>query len=62
MTLTSSDVIVGSLEQAARGATGTAVVIDVFRAFTTAAVALVNGAEKIVMVGDLDQALAKATS
>ncbi|MBI1407634.1 MAG: 2-phosphosulfolactate phosphatase [Caulobacter sp.] len=35
-----------------------AVIIDVFRAFTTAAVALSNGAERIVMVGDLDEALA----
>lgn len=54
--LSSDDVIVGSLEDAARSATGTAVIIDVFRAFTTGAVALSNGAEKIVMVGDLDQA------
>lgn len=54
--LSSGDVSVGSLEKAAQAATGTAVIIDVFRAFTTAAVALSNGAEKVVMVGDLDQA------
>lgn len=57
MTLRSDDIIVGSLEDAARTATGTAVIIDVFRAFTTGAVALANGADKIVMVGDLDQAM-----
>src|SRR5262249_29772490 len=33
-------------------------VIDVFRAFTTAAVALANGASKIVMVRTVDEALA----
>lgn len=54
--LNPGDIIVGSLEDAAHQATGTAVIIDVFRAFTTGAVALANGAEKIVMVGDLDQA------
>jgi 2-phosphosulfolactate phosphatase len=37
---------------------GTVVVIDVFRAFTTAAVALSRGADSIVIVGDLDEALA----
>lgn len=56
MKLRSEDIIVGSLEDAAKAATGTAVIIDVFRAFTTGAVALANNAEKIVMVGDLDQA------
>ncbi|MEM7057530.1 MAG: 2-phosphosulfolactate phosphatase [Pseudomonadota bacterium] len=54
--LLSDEVTVGSLEDAARAATGTAVIIDVFRAFTTGAVALANGAERIVMVGGLDQA------
>ncbi len=51
-------VTVGSFAAAARAATGVAVVIDVFRAFTTAAVALANGAQRIVMVDDLEQALA----
>ncbi len=41
---------------AARG--GSVVVIDVFRAFTAAAVALSRGAKAIVMVDDLEQALA----
>ena len=56
--LAPDDVLIGSFEEAAAGATGTAVVIDVFRAFTTAAVCLDRGAEKIVMVGNLDDALA----
>ena len=52
------DIIIGSFDATAREATGTAVIIDVFRAFTTAAVALQNGAAQIVMVDDLEQALA----
>ncbi|BBK44007.1 hypothetical protein STVA_40270 [Allostella vacuolata] len=51
-------VTIGSFAAAARQAAGIVVVIDVFRAFTTAAVALGNGARRIVMVDDLDQALA----
>ena len=56
MPLTSDDVIIGSFEETARAATGTAIVIDVFRAFTTGAVALANGADRIIMTGDLDDA------
>ncbi len=52
------DISIGSFVEAARKATGTAVIIDVFRAFTTAAVALANGAARIIMVGDLETALA----
>lgn len=52
------DVVVGSFAAAAADATGTAVIIDVFRAFTTAAIALANGAARIVMVDDLEAALA----
>lgn len=52
----SEDIILGTFDAPARDATGTAVIIDVFRAFTTAAVALGNGAGKIVMVDDLDEA------
>ena len=52
----SADIVIGSFDAPAREATGTAVVIDVFRAFTTAAVALENGAGKIVMVDDLEEA------
>ncbi|MEM9058820.1 MAG: 2-phosphosulfolactate phosphatase [Pseudomonadota bacterium] len=51
------DIIIGTHAGAAAEATGTAVIIDVFRAFTTAAVALGNGAERIVMLDDLDEAL-----
>jgi len=46
-----------SLLEGARKATGTAVVIDVFRAFTTAAYVMANGAEKILPVGGVDEAL-----
>ncbi|HSF94278.1 MAG TPA: 2-phosphosulfolactate phosphatase [Thermohalobaculum sp.] len=54
---TAESVSVGSFSDAARGAPGTVVVIDVFRAFTTAAVALAQGAGRVVMVDDLQQAL-----
>ena len=47
------------LEGAARG-NGTVGIIDVFRAFTTAAVALANGASRIIMVVTVDEALALA--
>jgi 2-phosphosulfolactate phosphatase len=52
------EVVVESLLAGARRARGTVVVIDVFRAFTTAAVVLARGAEKIVMVDDVAAALA----
>jgi len=42
----------------AREATGAAVIIDVFRAFTTAAFAVAAGARDVVLVGDHEQALA----
>src|SRR6516165_1529235 len=47
-----------SLLEGAKRATGTVAVIDVFRAFTTAAVALANGALSIVMVRTVQEALA----
>ncbi len=40
----------------AEGATGTTVVIDVFRAFTTAAVALAGGVGRLVLAAELDEA------
>ncbi len=46
-----------SLLEGARRAQGTVVIVDVFRAFTTAAVALARGAERIVMVSGIDEAL-----
>jgi 2-phosphosulfolactate phosphatase len=55
--LTADEVSVGSVSPAAREARGIVVVIDVFRAFTTAAVALARGARRVVMVDDLQAAL-----
>lgn len=40
------------------GHRGTAIVIDVLRAFTTAAYAFANGAEQITLTGTVDEALA----
>jgi 2-phosphosulfolactate phosphatase len=45
-----------SLLRGARGATGLAVIIDVFRAFTTAAYAVANGAERIYPVATVEEA------
>jgi 2-phosphosulfolactate phosphatase len=47
-----------SLLEGATKATGAVAVIDTFRAFTTAAVALANGASRIVMVATVEEALA----
>ncbi len=46
-----------SLMEGARKATGTAVIIDVFRAFTTAAYVMANGAETMLPVGGVEEAL-----
>lgn len=46
-----------SLLEGAKQARGTVAIIDVFRAFTTASVALANGAAHIVMVGSVEEAL-----
>ncbi|MBM3570855.1 MAG: 2-phosphosulfolactate phosphatase [Alphaproteobacteria bacterium] len=46
-----------SLLEGARRASGTVVIIDVFRAFTTAAVALARSADRIVMVAEVADAL-----
>ena len=46
-----------SLLDGAKRATGTAIVIDVFRAFTTAAYAIEQGAEKIILVAGIEEAL-----
>ena len=45
-----------SLREGARRATGTVVIVDVLRAFTTAAVAFSRGAKRIVMVAEVDEA------
>jgi 2-phosphosulfolactate phosphatase len=55
-------VAIYSLLEGAQRAVGRVGVIDVLRAFTTAAVALVNGASRIVMVGPVDEALALRAS
>jgi 2-phosphosulfolactate phosphatase len=49
---------IDSLLAGAERATGTVAIIDVFRAFTTAAVVLARGAAKIIMVGSVEEALA----
>lgn len=48
---------IGSLLEGAEEARGAVAIIDVFRAFTTAAVVLANGASRIIMVGEVDQAI-----
>lgn len=52
------DIVVDSLLEGARRAAGTVAVIDVFRAFTTAAVAFSRGADKIIMVEAVAEAFA----
>ena len=52
------EIRIGSLHRGAQEARGTVIIIDVFRAFTTAAVAFSKGAEKIVLVAEVDEALA----
>jgi 2-phosphosulfolactate phosphatase len=44
--------------EGARGATGYAVIVDVFRAFTTAAFCVAAGAREVVLVSDHERALA----
>jgi 2-phosphosulfolactate phosphatase len=51
------EISIRSLLEGATRATGTVAVIDVFRAFTTAAVTLANGASSIVMVRTVEEAL-----
>lgn len=51
------EIRIDSLLRGAAAAEGTVVIIDVFRAFTTAAVAFARGAAKIILVGSVDEAL-----
>ena len=51
------EIRMGSLQRGAREAEGTAIVIDVYRAFTTAAVAFSRGAREIVLVAEVREAL-----
>ena len=52
------EIRMGSLVRDAQEATGTAIIIDVFRAFTTAAIALDRGATQITLVAEAEDALA----
>ncbi len=52
------EIKVESLLEGARRARGTVVIVDVFRAFTTAAVAFSRGASKIIMVSEPSEAMA----
>ena len=51
------EIRIESLLDGARRAKGTVVIVDVFRAFTTAAVALARGAGRIIMVAEIAEAL-----
>ncbi len=51
------EIRIGSLLRGAQEAEGTVIVIDVFRAFTTGAVAFSRGAEKIILVAEVAEAL-----
>jgi 2-phosphosulfolactate phosphatase len=52
------EIRIGSLLHGAQEAQGVTIIIDVFRAFTTAAVAFDRGAEKIILVAEVEEALA----
>jgi len=52
------NVRITSFLEGARGATGHAVIVDVFRAFTTAAFCVAAGAREVVLVADHEKALA----
>ena len=51
------EIRMGSLVRDAAEAEGTVIIIDVFRAFTTAAIALDRGARQIVLVAEVEEAL-----
>ena len=52
----------GSLLTGAKKAHGTVIIIDVFRAFTTSAIAFSRGATKIILVADIEEALSLRSS
>lgn len=52
------NISIQSLHEGAGRTTGTIAVIDVVRAFTTAAIGLANGAFRIIMVSTVEEALA----
>ena len=51
------EVRVASLLEGAQAAEGVVVIIDVYRAFTTEAIAFQKGVEKIILVAEIDEAL-----
>ena len=51
------EIRIDSLIEGATRAKGTVVIVDVFRAFTTAAIAFLQGAEKIILVSNIQEAL-----
>ena len=51
------DIRIGSLIDGARAARGVVIVIDVFRAFTTAAVAFDKGVDRILLTASPEEAL-----
>ena len=51
------EIRLGSLVRDAREASGIVIVIDVFRAFPTAAIAFENGAKDITLVAEIEEAL-----
>lgn len=51
------EVRIESLIEGARRARGVVVIVDVFRAFTTAAVAFARGADRIIIVPEVEEAL-----
>ena len=51
------EVRLDSLLRGAQEAQGTAIIIDVFRAFTTAAIAFDRGVERIILVAEVEEAL-----
>jgi len=51
------DIRLDSLLKGAQDAEGTVIIVDVFRAFTTAAVAFSRGAAKIVFVAEVAEAI-----
>ena len=52
------EIKLGSLKRDAEEAEGTAIIIDVFRAFTTAAIAFDHGAKEITLFAEPEDALA----
>ena len=51
------EIRVDSLIEGACRAEGTAIIVDVYRAFTTAAVAFSRGAQQIILVPEIEEAL-----